>query len=267
MSSSPFVLSQPVRPRHCDAQAMVYAGRYHEFCEDAFLGWLEHLGLPYAGLRALDVDLVISDARYSYRRPGRLDDELLIAVTGETTAQSALTAQFEIRRGGDLLATASIGYVAVRDGRRSPVPDQLRRLIPAPAGAAQDAQKLLDALHEAQAALYGDGDSSGVRRLLDPQIVWRVPGRNQIAGTYRGIDEVIDYMQRRRALANATFRMHRREVMAGPSHFAALTDGTAERDGVRYSWSTVGLYRARDGLILECALIPLDPEAFDAAWQ
>jgi len=155
----------------------------------------------------------------------------------------------------------------VRDGRRSPVPDQLRRLIPAPAGAAQDAQKLLDALHEAQAALYGDGDSSGVRRLLDPQIVWRVPGRNQIAGTYRGIDEVIDYMQRRRALANATFRMHRREVMAGPSHFAALTDGTAERDGVRYSWSTVGLYRARDGLILECALIPLDPEAFDAAWQ
>jgi YbgC/YbaW family acyl-CoA thioester hydrolase len=267
MSSSPFVLSQPVRPRHCDAQAMVYAGRYHEFCEDAFLGWLEHLGLPYAGLRALDVDLVISQARYSYRRPARLDDELLIAVTGETTAESALTAEFEIRRGGDLLATASIGYVAVRGGRRCPVPDQLRRLIPPRAGADQDAERLLDALHKAQSALYGDGDASGLRRLLDPQIVWRVPGHNQIAGTYRGIDEVVGYMQRRRALANATFRMHRREVMAGPSHFAALTDGTAERDGVRHSWSTVGLYRARDGLILECALIPLDPEAFDAAWQ
>ena len=265
MSSSAFVLSQPVRPRHCDAQAMVYAGRYHEFCEDAFLGWLEHLGLPYAGLRALDVDLVISDARYSYRRPARLDDELLITVTGEATEQSVLTADFEIRRGGDLLATASISYVAVQGGRRCPVPDALRRLVPA--GSARDAEALLDALHRAQAALYSDGDPAGVRRLLDAKIVWRVPGHNQIAGTYRGIDEVIAYMQRRRALADASFRMRRLEVMAGPSHFAALTDGTAERNGVRHSWSTIGLYRARDGRIVECSLIPLDPEAFDAAWQ
>jgi RNA polymerase sigma-70 factor, ECF subfamily len=40
-----------------------------------------------------------------------------------------------------------------------------------------------------------------------------------------------------------------------------------QRHGVRYSWSTVGLYRAREGRILECALIPLDPGAFDAAWR
>jgi YbgC/YbaW family acyl-CoA thioester hydrolase len=267
VTTEPFVMSQPVRPRHCDAQAMVYAGRYHEFCEDAFLGWLEHVGLSYARLRALDVDLVISDARYSYRRPARLDDELLIAVTAETTAESALAARFEIRRGDDLLATAVIGYVAVRGGRRCPVPDGLRTLIPPRPQAAPNAEALIDALHNAQAALYGDGDSAGVRRLLDPEIVWRVPGQNQIAGTYRGVDEVIGYMQRRRELANATFRMHRGEVLAGPSHFAALTDGTAERHGVRHSWSTVGLYRARDGRILECTLIPLDSDAFDAAWR
>lgn len=138
---------------------------------------------------------------------------------------------------------------------------------PVPACATPDAEALLDALHNAQAALYGDGDPAGVRQLLDPEIVWRIPGHNQIAGTYRGVEEVIAYMLRRRELANATFRMHRREVLAGPSHFAALTDGTAERHGVRYSWSTVGLYRAREGRILECALIPLDPEAFDAAWR
>jgi YbgC/YbaW family acyl-CoA thioester hydrolase len=264
VTTEPFVMSQRVRPRHCDAQAMVYAGRYHEFCEDAFLGWLEHAGVSYAGLRAMDVDLVISEARYSYRRPARLDDALLIAVTGETTAESALTAQFEIRRGDDLLATASISYVAVHDGRRCPVPDGLRRLIPP---ADPQAEALLDALHNAQAALYGAGDEAGVRRLLDPEIVWRVPGHNQIAGTYRGVEEVIGYMRRRRELADATFRMHRREVLAGPSHFAALTDGTAERHAVSHRWSTVGLYRARNGRILECALIPLDPDAFDAAWQ
>jgi acyl-CoA thioester hydrolase len=142
MSTEPFVMSQRVRPRHCDAQAMVYAGRYHEFCEDAFLGWLEDAGLSYPSLRALSVDLVISESRYSFRRPARLDDDLRIAVTGEMTTESTLAARFELRRGDELLATASITYVAVRDGRRCPVPDQLRNLIPQ---AAPDGNALLDA--------------------------------------------------------------------------------------------------------------------------
>ena len=30
-----------VRPRFCDAQGMVHAGRYYEFFEDAFIGWLD----------------------------------------------------------------------------------------------------------------------------------------------------------------------------------------------------------------------------------
>jgi YbgC/YbaW family acyl-CoA thioester hydrolase len=260
----PFVMSQQVRPRHCDAQAMVYAGRYHEFCEDAFIGWLEHLDVSYASLRALDVDLVISESRYSYRRAARLDDELLIAVTGEMATESTLTARFSVRRGGDLLATAVISYVAVHDGHRCQLPEPLRRLIPR---AAPDAEPLLDALHKAQAALYGSGDTAGVQRLLDPEVVWRVPGHNLIAGTYHGAEEVIGYMLRRRELANATFRMHRREVLVGPSQFAALTDGTAERHGVSHQWSAIGLYRARNGRIVECTLIPLDPAAFDAAWR
>lgn len=264
MAVEPFVMAQPVRPRHCDAQAMVHAGRYHEFCEDAFIGWLEHVKVSYASLRALDVDLVISESRYSYHRPARLDDELLVAVTGEMTTESTLTAHFAIRRGTELLATAVISYVAVHNGHRSQLPDALRSLVP---WAAADAETLLDALHRAQAALYGSGNTAGVERLLDPEIVWRIPGDNLIAGTYQGVEEVIGYMLRRREIANGTFRMHRREVLAGPSHFAALTDGTAERHGVSYQWSTVGLYRARNGRILECALIPLDPAAFDAAWR
>jgi acyl-CoA thioester hydrolase len=138
MSAEPFVMAQRVRPRHCDAQEMVHAGRYHEFCEDTFLGWLEDAGLSYASLRALSVDLVISESRYSFRRPARLDDDLLIAVTGEMATESSLSTRFEVRRGNEQLATASITYVAVRDGRRCPVPDGLRNLIgfAAPAGKA-----------------------------------------------------------------------------------------------------------------------------------
>jgi acyl-CoA thioester hydrolase len=126
----PFVVSQQVRPRHCDAQAMVYAGRYHEFCEDAFICWLENLNLSYASLRAQGVDLVISESQYSYRRPARLDDELLIAVAGEMTTESTLTAHFTFRRGAELLAAAVISYVAVHDGHRCQLPHGLRDQIP-----------------------------------------------------------------------------------------------------------------------------------------
>ena len=43
--------------------------RYHEFCEDAFVGWLDYVKVSCARLRALDVDLVVSESWYSYRRP------------------------------------------------------------------------------------------------------------------------------------------------------------------------------------------------------
>jgi acyl-CoA thioesterase FadM len=69
VSAAAFVVEQQVRPRHCDAQAVVHAGRYHEFCEDAFVGWLEHVGMSYQALRADGVDLVISESRYSYAGP------------------------------------------------------------------------------------------------------------------------------------------------------------------------------------------------------
>ena len=98
--------------------------------------------------------------------------------------------------------------------------------------------------------------------------MWVVPGRNAIAGEYRGLDAVIDYFTRRRELADRSFRMHPGEVLVGDGdHVAALTDGTATIDGVEHRWSTVGLYRLRDERVAACWLLPLDPAAFDAIWS
>jgi hypothetical protein len=61
--------------------------------------------------------------------------------------------------------------------------------------------------------------------------------------------------------------MHPGEVLVGDGdHVAVLTDGTAVLDGIEQQWSTVGLYRIRDGRIAACSLLPLDPEAFDRIW-
>jgi ketosteroid isomerase-like protein len=129
------------------------------------------------------------------------------------------------------------------------------------------AEALLGRLHDAQNHFYGGGDSAGLRDVLAPDVIWTIPGSNAIAGTYRGLDAVLDYFTRRRAIASSTFRMHRRDVLVGIGDtVAALTDGSAIIAGRRRDWSTVGLYDVRDGLVAACWLLPLDAAQFDAIW-
>jgi ketosteroid isomerase-like protein len=132
-----------------------------------------------------------------------------------------------------------------------------------------DAIRLLDLLHEAQNAYYAGGSDIALIRILAPEITWTIPGRSPIAGTYRGIDEVLDYFARRRDLAAGTFRMHRRDILVGETNrVAALTDGTATIRGRDHHWSTVGLYDIDDqDRIVACRLLSLDQEAFDEIWS
>jgi ketosteroid isomerase-like protein len=127
--------------------------------------------------------------------------------------------------------------------------------------------ELLHRLHSAQTAFYTGGEDEPVRALLADDVEWHVPGRNAVAGDYRGIDQVLEYFGRRRDLADRTFRLHTRDVLTGDGdHLAALTDGTATIAGVEREWSTIGLYRVREDRIAACWLLPLDPVAFDEIW-
>jgi ketosteroid isomerase-like protein len=98
-----------------------------------------------------------------------------------------------------------------------------------------DAIELLDRLHGAQNDLYGGGSLAAVEELLTPDITWTVPGGSVIAGTYRGPPAVRDYFQRRRDLADRTFRLIRRDLLVGDgSRVAALTEGSATIGGVEH---------------------------------
>jgi ketosteroid isomerase-like protein len=130
------------------------------------------------------------------------------------------------------------------------------------------ALRCLRSLHEAQGRFYAGGPSAPLRELLADDIVWSVPGHNAIAGVYVGIDAVMRYFARRRDLARNTFRMHPGEVLVGDGdHVAVLTDGTATIDGMQRRWSTVGLYRLRDGQVAACWLLALDQREFDSIWS
>jgi ketosteroid isomerase-like protein len=130
-----------------------------------------------------------------------------------------------------------------------------------------EAEDLLARLHAAQNEFYGGASIEPLRRILHPDVVWSVPGTSPIAGTYRGLEEVSAYFERRRDLADRTFRMRRRDILVGEGdRIAALTDGSATIAGVRRSWSTVGLYAVDSTRIAACWLLPLDPAQFDAIW-
>lgn len=63
------------------------------------------------------------------------------------------------------------------------------------------ATALLDELHQAQNEFYAGGESDALHALLALGITWVVPGKNALAGTYCGLDEVFAYFRRRRDLA------------------------------------------------------------------
>jgi uncharacterized protein len=126
---------------------------------------------------------------------------------------------------------------------------------------------LLDRLHEAQNEFYAGGSGAGLHELLAVNVTWTVPGDNRIAGTYRGLEEVLEYFRRRRDLAGHTFQMKQRDVLVGDGdRLAALVDGFATIRDVDHRWSTVGLYDVLDQQITACWLLPLDQHAFDAIW-
>jgi ketosteroid isomerase-like protein len=130
------------------------------------------------------------------------------------------------------------------------------------------AREVLRRLHDAQAVFYAGGPAEELREILTEDVAWHVPGDNAIAGVYEGREAVLAYFARRRDLASKSFRMHPGDVLVGEGpRVAVLTDGTATVAGREHRWSTVGLYELRGERVASCWLLPLDPRAFDAAWQ
>jgi ketosteroid isomerase-like protein/catechol 2,3-dioxygenase-like lactoylglutathione lyase family enzyme len=130
------------------------------------------------------------------------------------------------------------------------------------------AQAFVARLHAAQNEMYAGGSMQPLRALLSDDVTWTIPGRNALAGEYRGVAAVLEYFARRGALAHDSLRLHPGELLVGDGqHVAAMVDGSAEIDGVSHRWSTLGLYRVRAERVAACRLVALDQAAFDRIWS
>lgn len=117
--------------------------------------------------------------------------------------------------------------------------------------------------------MYAGGSIDAVVELLASDVVWHVPGNSPIAGDHRGIDEVKGYFKHRRWLANATMRMRPGRLIAEGDAVVQFVEGSAEMDGDRVSWQTIGVYcvDAERSLVREVWLVPLDADLFDRIWS
>jgi ketosteroid isomerase-like protein len=127
--------------------------------------------------------------------------------------------------------------------------------------------KLLREFHDAQNRFYAGGDQEPARAMLAEDVTWHVPGRSPIAGDHRGRSEVLRYFAARRDLAQATFRIAVRHVLAEDDRAVIFAGGRVQRDGRTLEWDTVSVFRITDGRIAECWVLPYDQYAFDDIWS
>ncbi len=109
-------------------------------------------------------------------------------------------------------------------------------------------------------------DDVSLAAILDEDVVWHVPGRSAISGGYRGRDEVMEYVRRRRNLADDTFEITVHDVLANDEHGLVIASGRATRRGRVVEWRAHGLYRFKNGKIAECWVLPEDQLLFDDIW-
>ena len=110
---------------------------------------------------------------------------------------------------------------------------------------------------------FEKGDLDTLRELFTGDIVFHVPGRNQLAGDYRGQDEVFGMFGRLVELSGGTFKIERHHVLADDSHGSVLSTVTAQRDGKSLSVKSVDVFHFSGDKVSEIWTLVNDQYADD----
>jgi ketosteroid isomerase-like protein len=115
-------------------------------------------------------------------------------------------------------------------------------------------------------------DAGGADRpvaLLAPDVRWDEPGRNLIAGEYRGRDEVVGSLFRRlHDLTAGSFRISAWDgVVAEDDRAVAMYTVVAHRDGRDLLSYEVCVLRLEDGLVRSARMLHGDQHAWDRFWS
>lgn len=107
-----------VRYAETDMMGVVYHANYLPWFEIGRTALLKELGLPYRQLEAEGYRLPVIEMSAKYFRPAVYDDTVTIVTTLNEKPLLRIRLEYEVRRGGDLLATGCTVHAFIdRAGR------------------------------------------------------------------------------------------------------------------------------------------------------
>ena len=117
--AAPVTYSFAVVPRYAeiDQQGVVFNGHYLTWFDEAFTGFLDHVGLPYPELIASGVDVMVVHSELDYGGSVRWRDDARVEVTCERRGTTSFTLGFTVYRSADEVAVVgrNVYVVVVQD--------------------------------------------------------------------------------------------------------------------------------------------------------
>lgn len=115
-------------------------------------------------------------------------------------------------------------------------------------------------------AAFQTGDMATLKELFTDDVVWHSPGRHQVAGDFKGTDEVLGTFKRIFELTNGTFKLEMHDLLANDEHAVVMVHATAEREGRTLDDNSVQVFEIADGKVKEQWLYPGNVYATDEFW-
>ena len=102
---------------------------------------------------------------------------------------------------------------------------------------------------------------------MHPDYRCHTPGNSQISGTFHGKDGMIAHIQQMQQLTGQTFRPHHLGTFLADGEWGLVpVHLNADRNGKRLDQPAFGVWRFKDGLVIEHWENPTAMTAFDNFW-
>ncbi len=112
-------------------------------------------------------------------------------------------------------------------------------------------------------AAFARGDFTALNDLLAEDVVWHVPGRNQLTGDYKGRDAVYGFFGKLMEVTEGAFRIDLHAVFADDEHGVVLGIDTYGRGGRSTNVNEAHVTHLRDGKVVEFWVASTDQHAVD----
>jgi len=114
---------------------------------------------------------------------------------------------------------------------------------------------------------FATGDRATIDELIDADAVWRIPGRNDLAGEYRGRDAILAMLRETAVRTGGTYRAEFHYGVADDEHVVAVYRAAGEREQRAIDILQALIVRVEDRRWVEIDAVPTDQYAFDEFWS